>query len=103
MLRIPSACCAILASAHLQTADFAAIRRAILSGDHRAGLRQWDELIGLVRLLFAEPNPAAIKHWLWRQGLIASPELRLPMMPASPGLAARLDQLAGEVERRASA
>lgn len=94
---------AILASAHLRTADFAAIRQAVLAGDHRAALPHWDDLIGLVRLLFAEPNPAAIKHWLWRQGLIASPELRLPMMSASAGLAARLDQLILEVKRRASA
>ena len=47
-------------------------------------------MIELVRLLFAEPNPAAIKHWLWLHGLIASPELRLPMAPASTALAARL-------------
>jgi len=93
----------ILASAHVNTADFAAIRQAVLAGDHRAALQTWNELIGLVRLLFAEPNPAAIKHWLWRQGLIASPELRLPMMSASAGLAARLDQLVATTSRRASA
>jgi 4-hydroxy-tetrahydrodipicolinate synthase len=94
---------AILASAHVNTGDFAAIRQAVLAGDHRAALQTWNELIGLVRLLFAEPNPAAIKHWLWRQGLIASPELRLPMMPASAGLAVRLDQLVAATSRRASA
>lgn len=94
---------AILASAHLETARFAAIRRVVAANDHLAARRQWDDLIGLVRLLFAEPNPAAIKHCLWRLGLIASPELRLPMMPASTGLAARLDQLVIGAERRASA
>ena len=94
---------AILASAHIETARFAAIRRAVEAGDHRLARRLWDDLIGLVRLLFAEPNPAAIKHCLWRSGLIASPELRLPMMPASAGLAARLDQLVAETGWRASA
>ncbi|HVJ43733.1 MAG TPA: 4-hydroxy-tetrahydrodipicolinate synthase [Dongiaceae bacterium] len=94
---------AILASAHIETARFAAIRRAVEAGDHRSARRLWDDLIGLVRLLFAEPNPAAIKHCLWRSGLIASPELRLPMMPASAGLAARLDQLVSETGWRASA
>ena len=93
----------ILASAHIRTAEFAAIRHAIQTSDHRDALRRWDDLIGLVRLLFAEPNPAAIKHWLWRAGLIASPELRLPMMPASTGLALRLDQLVAETGWRASA
>ena len=46
----------------------------------------------LPRLLFAEPNPAPIKHWLWRAGLIDSPEVRLPMTGVSAGLAARIDQ-----------
>jgi 4-hydroxy-tetrahydrodipicolinate synthase len=85
---------AILVSAHLNTAIFAAIRRAILSGDHRQALQQWQDLTGLIRLLFSEPNPAPIKYLLWRAGLIASPELRLPMMAASSALAGRLDQLA---------
>jgi 4-hydroxy-tetrahydrodipicolinate synthase len=51
----------------------------------------------VVRLLFAEPNPAPIKHWLWRQGLIASPELRLPMTGVSAALAERIDH---EMRRR---
>jgi 4-hydroxy-tetrahydrodipicolinate synthase len=42
--------------------------------------------------LFQEPNPAPIKHWLWRIGLIDSPELRLPMVAVTDGLAARIDQ-----------
>ena len=42
-------------------------------------------------LLFAEANPMPIKHLLWRQGLIASPECRLPLTRISDGLARRLD------------
>ena len=94
---------AILASAHLRTREFATIRRSIDAGDHRDARRRWDDLVGLVRLLFAEPNPAAIKHCLWRMGLIASPELRLPMLPASNGLAARLDHVMSAEDWRASA
>jgi 4-hydroxy-tetrahydrodipicolinate synthase len=94
---------AILASAHLRTREFATIRRSIDAGDHRDARRRWDDLIGLVRLLFAEPNPAAIKHCLWRMGLIGSPELRLPMMPASGGLAARLDHFMAASDWRATA
>jgi 4-hydroxy-tetrahydrodipicolinate synthase len=41
--------------------------------------------------MFTEPNPAPIKHWLWRAGLIESAELRLPMTGVSAALAARLD------------
>jgi hypothetical protein len=36
-----------------------------------AALARWATLVDLVRL-FLEPNPALIKHWLWRLG--SSPE-----------------------------
>ena len=49
--------------------------------------------------MFTEPSPAPIKHWLWRVGLIDSPELRLPMTPVSDVLAARIDR---EIERMTS-
>ncbi len=62
-------------------------------GRRRWGARRWSALVDLVRLLFAEPNPAPLKHWLWRAGLIASPELRLPMTGVSPALAGQLDRL----------
>jgi len=80
----------ILAAAHVQTSGFARVRERLLAGDDAGALDQWRGMIDLVKLLFAEPNPAAIKHWLWLEGLIASPELRLPMTAASPALAARL-------------
>lgn len=81
----------ILAAAHVRTADFAAVRTALLAGDQQGALARWSGLVDLVRLMFAEPNPAPIKHWLWREGHIASPELRLPMTGVSAELAARLD------------
>jgi 4-hydroxy-tetrahydrodipicolinate synthase len=81
----------ILASAHIAPAAFAAIRTHVLEGDQRAALTAWRALVDLPRLLFAEPSPAPIKHLLWRQGLIDSPELRLPMTQVSDALAARLD------------
>ena len=73
----------ILASAHIRTADFAAIPALLRCGDQPAALAAWRRLVDLPRLLFAEPSPAPIKHWLWRTGLIDSPELRLPMTPVS--------------------
>ncbi|HKD77109.1 MAG TPA: 4-hydroxy-tetrahydrodipicolinate synthase, partial [Ktedonobacterales bacterium] len=83
----------ILASAHVGPNEFAAVRDAVISGRLPDALSQWAQLIDVVRLLFGEPNPAPIKHVLWRQGLIASPELRLPMTRVSAELAERLDQL----------
>ena len=87
----------VVASAHVQTQAFAAIRNQMLKGDHAAALADWRALVDLPRLLFAEPSPAPIKHWLWREGLIDSPEVRLPMTTVSDGLAARTD---AEIARR---
>ena len=86
----------ILASAHIDTARFASVRNIFVSGDQQGALRAWRSLADLPRLLFAEPSPAPIKHWLWRTGLIDSPEVRLPMTQVSDVLAARIDR---EVER----
>jgi 4-hydroxy-tetrahydrodipicolinate synthase len=86
----------ILAAAHVDTARFAAVRAGLLGGDQPCALRAWRGLVDLPRLLFAEPNPAPIKHWLARAGLIDSPEVRLPMTPVSDALAARIDR---EMER----
>ena len=86
----------ILASAHVETERFAAIHAAHRDdGDTRAALKLWHELSDLPRLLFAEPSPAPVKYWLYRQGLIDSPEVRLPLTPVSPQLAQRIDREIG--------
>ena len=76
-----------------------AVRDRLLAGDQPGALADWRALADLPRLLFAEPSPAPIKHWLWRAGLINSPELRLPMTPVSDGLAARIDREFARVTR----
>lgn len=81
----------ILASAHVETRAFAAVHAAVAENDLHRALRLWRRLSTVPQLLFAEPSPAPIKHWLWRQGLIDSPEVRLPMTGVTPGLAALLD------------
>ncbi len=78
----------ILASAHVDPAGFA----SIMSDKSPDRLERWGRLLETVRLLFAEPSPAPIKHVLWRRGLIASPELRLPMTGISMALADQLEQ-----------
>jgi 4-hydroxy-tetrahydrodipicolinate synthase len=82
----------ILASAHLETRTFVEIHQRMLANDHRGARRLWSQLETLVPLLFREANPMPIKHCLWRQGLIRSPECRLPLTRVSPELAAELDQ-----------
>ena len=86
----------ITASAHVRTHAFAAVRGKLLAGDQAGALADWKRLAELPRLLFAEPSPGPIKHWLWRQGLIDSPEMRLPMVPITDALAARIDRTMAE-------
>ncbi|MCA1527650.1 4-hydroxy-tetrahydrodipicolinate synthase family protein [Bradyrhizobium yuanmingense] len=87
----------IVLSAHVETATFAAIYSEHKRGNHDAALARWHEIAELTRLLFAEPSPAPAKYWLWRSGLIDSPEVRLPMVEVSSELAATIDR---EIERR---
>jgi 4-hydroxy-tetrahydrodipicolinate synthase len=82
----------VLASAHIRPQAFAAIRDTLRQGDQSGALAAWQQLADLPRLLFAEPSPAPIKYWLWRAGLITSPEVRLPMTPISDALAVRIDR-----------
>jgi 4-hydroxy-tetrahydrodipicolinate synthase len=88
---------AILLSAHIETATFAAVQTELKRGNHDATLARWQEVAELTRLLFAEPSPAPAKYWLWRTGLIDSPEVRLPMVEVGSELAAALDR---EIARR---
>jgi 4-hydroxy-tetrahydrodipicolinate synthase len=88
---------AILLSAHIETATFAAIQAELKRGNSDAALARWQEVAELTRLLFAEPSPAPAKYWLWRCGLIDSPEVRLPMVEVGSELAAALDR---EIARR---
>lgn len=93
----------ILASAHVDPAAFAAVRAAVLAGERERALRLWADLVDVVALLFAEPSPAPIKHWLWRRHLIPSPELRLPMAPVSATLAGQIDRMIQKRARQPSA
>jgi len=86
----------ILAASHLLTERFLAVRNRIAADDLAGARAAWAQLASLVPLLFAEANPMPIKHLLWRQGLIASPECRLPLTRISDALARRLDGLIGE-------
>jgi 4-hydroxy-tetrahydrodipicolinate synthase len=89
---------AILLSAHVETEAFAAVRTLLWEGNQEGAETQWRAVADLTRLLFTEPSPSPAKHWLWRSGLIDSPEVRLPMVEVSAELAATLDR---EIERRA--
>jgi 4-hydroxy-tetrahydrodipicolinate synthase len=82
----------IVLSAHVETATFAAIAGELKRGNRDAAEARWHEVADLTRLLFIEPSPAPAKYWLWRCGLIDSPEVRLPMVEVSSELAASIDR-----------
>jgi len=83
---------AILLSAHVETETFAAVFAHMKARNREAALAAWQDVAELTRLLFAEPSPAPAKYWLERSGLLASAEVRLPMVEVSTELAARLDR-----------
>ncbi|WP_329176144.1 dihydrodipicolinate synthase family protein [Streptomyces sp. NBC_01477] len=68
---------AVLASAHLDTAAWAELAA---TGDRALGHR----LAARAAALFREPNPTVIKAALHAQGRIPTPDVRLPLLPASP-------------------
>jgi 4-hydroxy-tetrahydrodipicolinate synthase len=90
----------ILAASHLMTERFVEVGRRFAANDVAGARAAWAALAQSVPLLFAEANPMPIKYLLWRQGLIASPECRLPLTKISDGLAKKLDSFF--VERAAA-
>jgi len=82
----------ILAATHVETAVFLAVYERMAANDHQGARKAWSRVEPLVPLLFKEPNPMPIKHCLWRQGLIGSPECRLPLTRVSEALAAELER-----------
>lgn len=83
---------AVAASAHLRPEMFRILYRLAQDRRWTEAERVWADLAAIPDLLFAEPSPSALKHALWREGLIDSPDLRLPMTPPSAGLVRRLDE-----------
>jgi 4-hydroxy-tetrahydrodipicolinate synthase len=86
----------ILAASHLLTERFVEVGKRFAANDLAGARAAWAPLASLVPLLFAEANPMPIKYLLWRQGLIASPECRLPLTRISDSLARRLEAATGE-------
>jgi 4-hydroxy-tetrahydrodipicolinate synthase len=74
----------ILASAHVATGEFAALVTAWRDGDLGRARALGHRLAALSIALFAEPNPAVIKGVLHARGRIATPAVRLPLLPAAP-------------------
>jgi len=74
----------ILASALVAPADFARLLAAWRTGDVTTARDLGNRLALLSLRLFAEPNPTVIKAVLHDQGRIPTPDVRLPLLAASP-------------------
>ncbi|WP_093837987.1 dihydrodipicolinate synthase family protein [Streptomyces aidingensis] len=74
----------ILSSAHLATGRFAELAAAWRRGDPARARPLGHALARLSAALFREPNPAVVKGVLHAQGRIPTPDVRLPLLPASP-------------------
>ncbi len=78
----------ILASAHLCTERWAAMVDAWRADDARQARCLGAPLAPLAAALFAEPNPTVIKSVLHARGRIATPDVRLPLLPPDPATVA---------------
>jgi 4-hydroxy-tetrahydrodipicolinate synthase len=74
---------AICASAHVCTERFVAMIECGLAGKVDDGRAHHEALLPVVAACFAEPNPAVFKGVLHAQGLIPTPDLRLPLTNGS--------------------
>lgn len=74
----------ILASAHLCTPRWVEMVAAWRAGDALRARRLARPLAALAAALFAEPNPGVLKAVLHAQGRIATPDVRLPLLPPRP-------------------
>lgn len=74
---------AICASAHVCTDRFVQMIECGLAGKVDEGRAHHEALLPVVKACFVEPNPSVFKAVLHAQGRIPTPDLRLPLLPAS--------------------
>jgi 4-hydroxy-tetrahydrodipicolinate synthase len=75
---------AIAAAAHVATERFVSMLADGAAGRVDDGRAHAEALLALVEAVFAEPNPAVVKGLLHAAGRIPTPDVRMPLSPASP-------------------
>lgn len=83
----------ILASSHVGTESFIDVYNNVKANNHQGAFETWKKLAPFIPMLFEEPNPAPLKYYLHKHGLIQSPELRLPLTQISQKLRDKLDKI----------
>ena len=74
-------------------AEVAALYESVAAGDLVTARKQHDALFELNKAVFWDTNPIPIKYLMRKLGVLPTNEHRLPMVPATPELEARLDAL----------
>jgi 4-hydroxy-tetrahydrodipicolinate synthase len=80
----------ILASAHVCADLLAEVRTLMSNGEDAAASELFERLEPVLRILFAAPNPSAIKAMMALDGSMSA-ETRMPIVPASKALVSRLE------------
>jgi len=90
------ACGLMNAVGNLKPKVLAEMCEAVFAGDLATGRRLHDQLLEINKAVFFDTNPIPMKYMMKKLGLLTQNEHRLPMMSATPELAAKLD---GVLER----
>ncbi len=84
------ACGLMNAAGNLKPRALAQMCEDVFAGRLGPARAAHDALFELNQAIFFDTNPTPLKYMMHRMGLLESEEHRLPMMPATPELAARL-------------
>jgi 4-hydroxy-tetrahydrodipicolinate synthase len=85
------ACGLMNAAGNLKPRALAQMCEDVFAGRLEPARAAHDALFELNQAIFFDTNPTPLKYMMKRIGLLDTEEHRLPMMPATPELAARLD------------
>lgn len=83
-------------ASNILPAELVQLTRLMLANDFAAARALHDRLYPIFTTLFCEPNPVPAKTLMARMGLIASPEVRLPLCEMDPANAALLLKAAAQ-------
>jgi 4-hydroxy-tetrahydrodipicolinate synthase len=85
------ACGLMNAVGNLRPRVLADMCEAVFANDLATGRRLHDQLLEINKAVFFDTNPIPMKYMMKKLGLLADNEHRLPMVSATPELAAKLD------------
>ncbi|MNS52335.1 4-hydroxy-tetrahydrodipicolinate synthase [compost metagenome] len=73
----------MVASANIHTKHFIEVYQRFAAGDRNGSRESFKIVESMIRHLYEEPVPAPLKWLLARQGVIATEQVRLPLMPVT--------------------